>query len=186
MIFYCGGAREFLFFLPDFRNIFSRWLRFRFFMSNDNVDAGVSKNACRVSVIRVMRSRIHFSPYIFIVRVRVCANTYSGQYEFHHTNAPSSRIRFSFFHRVKTLRAVSVNYDPSSKRRLFPNWKKYYDSNRARFAWKIPFFSYRRWISCNLRFRLLREATPVSTYSVLALEVESDFLRMTRSTFLQK
>ena len=89
---------------------------FDFFMSNDNVDAGVSKNACRVSVIRVMRSRIHFSPYIFIVRVRVCANTYSGQYEFHHTNAPSSRIRFSFFSSGETLRAVSANYEPSSKK----------------------------------------------------------------------
>ena len=102
MIFYCGGAREFLFFLPDFRNIFSRWLRFRFFLCLTTTSTrGYRKNACRVSVIRVMRSRIHFSPYIFIVRVRVCANTYSGQYEFHHTNAPSSRIRFSFFHRVK-------------------------------------------------------------------------------------
>ena len=85
------------------------------------------------------------------------------------------------------VRAVSIDYEPSSKRRLF-QIEKYYNSNRARFAWKIRFFltDVGNIFSCKLRFRFLREATPVSTYSVLALEVESDFLRMTRSTFLQK
>ena len=74
------------------------------------------------------------------------------------------------------VRAVSIDYEPSSKRRLF-QIEKYYNSNRARFAWKIRFFltDVGNIFSCKLRFRFLREATPVSTYSVLALEVESDF-----------
>ena len=74
------------------------------------------------------------------------------------------------------VRAVSIDYEPSSKRRLF-QIEKYYNSNRAWFAWKIRFFltDVGNIFSCKLRFRFLREATPVSTYSVLALEVESDF-----------
>ena len=72
--------------------------------------------------------------------------------------------------RIYRLRAIF------EKRRLF-QIEKYYNSNRARFAWKIRFFltDVGNIFSCKLRFRFLREATPVSTYSVLALEVESDF-----------
>ena len=75
------------------------------------------------------------------------------------------------------VRAVSIDYEPSSKRRLF-QIEIDYDSNRTWFAWKILFFLTdvgKKIFPRKLRFRLLREATPVSTYSVLALEVESYF-----------
>ena len=88
-----------------------------------------------------------------------------------------SRFFFTYIDICRwVVRAVSIDYEPSSKRRLF-QIEKYYNSNRARFAWKIRFFltDVGNIFSCKLRFRLLREATPVSTYSVLALEVESDF-----------